>query len=208
MNEAVVLIHGIWMTGIEMRPLGRRIQQAGFEVHYFHYHSLLRSPAENAERLHRYLQTMDATVIHLVAHSLGGIVVAQLFDRHPAQKPGRVIMLGTPLRGSAVARNYQRWFLTRPLLGKSTVNGLLGDGPRWNRGRQLCVIAGNRGFGIGSLLPGELPAPNDGTVALEETRDRSVAEHLEVPYSHFGMLLARPVAEAVVGCLKTGSFGV
>lgn len=206
MNEAVVLIHGIWMTGVELWPLGHRIRQAGYEVHYFHYHSLLRSPAENSEQLNRYLQSLDVAVIHLVAHSLGGIVVTHLFDRHPAQKPGQVVMLGTPLRGSAVAHKYHRWFFTRPLLGRSTINGLLGDGPRWNRCRQLCVIAGNRGFGIGSLLPGGLSRPNDGTVALEETQDRSLSQHLEVPYSHFGMLFARPVADAVISCLESGVF--
>jgi pimeloyl-ACP methyl ester carboxylesterase len=206
MREAVVLIHGIWMTGIEMWPLGQRIREAGFAVHYFHYHSLLRSPAENAERLNAWLQTLDAEVIHLVAHSLGGIVVAHLFDRCPTQKPGRVIMLGTPLRGSAVAHAYHRSWITRPLLGKSVMQGLMGDGPRWNRNRQLCMIAGNRGVGIGTLLFGKLPSPNDGTVAVEETRDPALNQHLEVPYSHFGMLFARPVAEEVVSCLEKGVF--
>ena len=206
MKEVVVLVHGIWMTGLEMAMLGRRIRQAGFDVRQFHYHSLLKAPADNALALNRFLQAVDADVIHIVAHSLGGIVVTHLFDRFPGQKPGQIIMLGTPLQGSGAARNYYRWWLLRPLLGKSIQRGLFGDIPRWKGARKLCMIAGNRGFGIGNLLPGSLSEPNDGTVALEETRSRDVNEHLEVPCSHFGMLFSRRVADEVVGCLKTGGF--
>ena len=207
MNETVVLIHGIWMTGAEMGLLGWRIRRAGFEVRLFHYHSLWRTPAENAAALDRFLGRLEADVIHLVAHSLGGIVVAHLFERFPLQKPGRVVMLGSPLRGSAIARKYHRWMVGRPFLGRAAVRGLLGDAPRWRADRRLCMIAGNRGVGIGMLLSGgALPRPNDGTVAVEETLDPAVYRHLEVPYSHFGMLFSRRVADAVVACLRTGDF--
>ncbi len=206
MNETVVLIHGIWMTGVELLPLAARLSRAGYPARLFHYHSLLRTPADNAARLDAFLRGIDADVIHLVAHSLGGIVVCHLFDRYPTQRPGRVIMLGTPLRGSAVARRYHRLWLTRPLLGRSTVRGLLGDAPCWSGARRLCMIAGNRGIGIGRLLPGEPLGPGDGTVALAETRHPAVSRHLEVPFSHFGMLFSRAVADAVVRCLTDGDF--
>ncbi len=29
-SEAVVLVHGLWMTGTEMRVLGGRLEEAGF----------------------------------------------------------------------------------------------------------------------------------------------------------------------------------
>jgi len=38
-GEAVVLIHGLWMTGTEMRVLGVRLEEAGFRVRYFRYRS-------------------------------------------------------------------------------------------------------------------------------------------------------------------------
>ncbi len=206
MNETVVLIHGIWMTGVELLPLAWRIRRAGFTVRIFHYHSLLRTPAENAARLDAFLRALDADVVHLVAHSLGGIVVCHLFDRFPAQRPGQVVMLGTPLRGSRVAMRYHRLWLTRPLLGRSTVRGLLGDAPCWSGARQLCMIAGARGVGIGTLLLGGRLGRGDGTVTLAETRSPAVARHLEVPFSHFGMLFSAAVAEAVIRCLRTGDF--
>jgi pimeloyl-ACP methyl ester carboxylesterase len=201
MKEAVVLIHGIWMTGLEMLPLQRRLRQEGLEAHIFHYHSLIWPPARNARLLNDYLRALDADIVHLVAHSLGGLVLLHLFDRNPEQKPGRVLMLGSPLQGSHVARKLSRYFFTRPLIGRSIERGLLGDAPRWKGQRKLIMIAGDRGFGVGSLVGG-LPRPNDGTVSLEETQSTAVNLHLRVPYSHFRMLVARNVLDTIVACLR------
>ncbi len=206
MKQTVVLVHGLWMTGLEMQWLGLRLRGCGFSVRTFRYASLRRTPAENAARLNDWLASLDADIVHLVAHSLGGIVVAHLFERFPDQRPGKVVMLGTPLRGSATAmaihqRGWDRW-----LLGKSGERGLLGDAPRWRSGRELAMIAGDRGVGIGRLLFRALPEPNDGTVAVEETAAPEVGQHLRAPYSHFGLLAARPVAEAVCRYLRLGEF--
>ena len=38
-SEAVVLVHGLWMTGTEMRVLGGRLEESGFRVRYFRYRS-------------------------------------------------------------------------------------------------------------------------------------------------------------------------
>jgi len=201
MRESVVLIHGIWMTGLELLPLRRRLDREGFEAHIFRYHSLLLPPAENARRLNDYLQSLDTDIVHLVAHSLGGLVLLHLFDQFPQQRPGRVIMLGSPLQGSRIARRFSRFFFTRPLLGRSIDRALLGDAPRWKGQRDLFMIAGDRGFGIGQLFGG-LPRPNDGTVTLDETEDEAVKLHLRVPYSHFHMLFAGAVQDEIVSYLK------
>jgi pimeloyl-ACP methyl ester carboxylesterase len=206
MRIAVVLVHGLWMRGWEMALLRHRLRECGLECHRFRYASLRRTPAANARRLHAYLQGLDAEVIHLVGHSLGGIVLAHLFDLEPLQRPGRVLMLGTPLAGSVVARRIYAYPLLRPLLGRSTQRGVLGDAPAWKGGRALGMIAGTRGVGVGAALVGGLERPHDGVVALSETRSPGVCVHLQVPYSHLGMLFAAPVAEAVCRFLRDGEF--
>lgn len=207
MKEAVVFVHGIWMTGLELLVLRRRVAACGYVVYPFHYPSLRCSPRQNAERLNAFLQRLDHEVIHLVAHSLGGIVVLHLFDAFPDQKPGRVVMLGTPVRGSVVAERLARSRWTRPFLGRAIEQGLLGDAPRWNSPRELGMIAGTRGIGIGDvLLLGRLPRPNDGTVRLAATETSGLSDRLEVPHSHFGMLYARDVARAICSFLQTGRF--
>ena len=206
MKQIVALVHGVWMTGLEMQWLGLRLRRCGFSVRPFHYPSLRRAPAENAVRLHDYLGKLDADIIHLVAHSLGGIVVSHLFDQFPDQRPGKVVMLGSPLNGSATAMAIHQRGLDRWLLGASGEQGLLGGVPRWRGGRELAMIAGDRGVGIGKLLFRALPEPNDGTVAVDETMTPQVGQHLRVPYSHFGMLFARPVSDAVCAYLRLGRF--
>lgn len=207
MREAVVFVHGIWMTGAEMVLLRRRLSQCGFDCFNFRYQSLRRSPRENAISLNKFLQTIQADTVHLVAHSLGGIVLLHLFDKYPQQKPGRVVMLGTPIRGSEVAQKLvsTRWL--GHLLGRSTVRGLLGDSPRWQADREVGMIAGTEGLGIGRIvMMGKLNEPNDGTVQLDSTCSSNFKDHIALPYSHHGMLFASPVAKAVCQFLHTGMF--
>ena len=208
MREAVVFVHGIWMSGVELLMLRRRLQRCGFDCYNYRYRSLRRSPRENATHLHHYLQSVPAEVVHLVAHSLGGIVLLHLFDQYPEQRPGRIVMLGTPIRGSQVAKKMaaSKWW--QHLLGRSVERGLLGDAPRWQADRELGMIAGTEGFGIGKLITlGKLPQPNDGTVDLATTCSSGIKDHLALPYSHSGMIFARPVAKAVCQFLLTGKFG-
>lgn len=206
MREAVVFVHGIWMSGLELGMLRARVAACGYAVHQFRYPSVLATPAENARRLDAFLHEIDAEVVHLVAHSLGGLVLCHLFQHFPVQQPGRVLMLATPLHGSVLAAKLNRWW-SRWLLGRALVRGLLGDGPRWSGARPLGMIAGNRGvLGMGLLVAGRIPRPNDGTVAVAETDAPAVNAHLTVPYGHFGMLFARPVAEAVCRYLANGRF--
>jgi len=205
-KETVVLVHGIWMVGVEMSLLRRRVEVCGFHCEQFRYHSVLRTPGENAARLSRFVADIDAEIVHFIAHSLGGIVVLHLFERDPEQRPGRVLMMGTPLRGSAAAGSYHRHTLTRLFLGRSIRRGLLGGVPEWGGAREVGMIAGSRGFGVGSLIPGALERPNDGTVALSETRVPWLNRHLTVPFGHFGMLVSRDVSGAVCGFLRDGEF--
>lgn len=207
MREAVVCIHGVWMSGLDMWLLQRRLQAHGFEVYRFRYPSLTDTPAQNATRLHQFIQGLSVEVVHLVAHSLGGIVTLHLFERHPLQPPGRVVMLGTPISGSSVARQVMQHAALRWALGRSVEQGLLGNVPRWQGHRELGMVAGAKPIGIGALIHTQLPRPHDGTVAVSETQASELNAHLIVPYSHLGMLNAPAVAHATAHFLKHGQFG-
>ncbi len=94
---------------------------------------------------------------------------------------------------------------TKILLGQSIDDGLLGEMPDWTSSRELGSIAGTLRFGMGIIIPG-LPAPNDGTVAVEETRFNGLNDHLSLPLSHFGLLRSSRANDAVVKFLQNGNF--
>lgn len=206
-SPVVVLIHGIWMSGLEMRLLGWRLHRCGFTCRYFRYASLRQTPKQNALRLEKYLAQIESPTVHLVAHSLGGIVLAHLLSFFPPKQPGRVVMLASPLKGSATARYLSHRRLLRWFLGRSVVKGLFGDIPGEHAGRQVGMLAGTRGIGIGNILAhGKLSKPNDGTVAVNETHSPLINEHRTVPYSHMGILFSSNAAMQVCHYLKYGCF--
>lgn len=206
-KEAVVFIHGIWLNGLEMALLRRRVAVADYECLQFRYRSLSKTPRENAVRLNQYLSTLDNDVIHLVAHSLGGIVVMHLFHDFPQQKQGRVVLLASPIHGSQLAEHIFKAGILRGFLGQSVNQGLLGNVPQWNSGHDIGMIAGTKGIGLGVLFaPSALEKPNDGTVSLSATKSDAIKEHCAVPYSHQGILFATPVANRVCHFLNNGTF--
>jgi pimeloyl-ACP methyl ester carboxylesterase len=204
-RERVVLVHGIWMTGLEMRWLGRRLAACGFSSSHFHYPSTRRTPEENARKLGHYLQGLELDRLHLVGHSLGGVVLLHLFEQVTDLPPGRVVLMGSPVLGSGVARHMSRVSWLQPVLGRSIERGLLGGAPAWDGSRDLGVIAGNFSVGIGRLLGG-LAQPSDGTVAVSETRLPGADSVRVLETSHTGMIFSRPVAEEVCHFLRHGRF--
>ncbi len=197
-------VHGLLMTGVDMALLRRRVSSCGFSAKQFSYASIRRAVEDNAARLQQYLSFIDAEVVHLVGHSLGGLVIQRLLHDYPSQRPGRVVTFGTPHLGSHVARSLSGWLAGRLIMGRS-LGALRGDMPPWPSGRELGVIAGTWGIGVGWLAPG-LALPNDGTVAAAETRQEAMTDYIEVPVSHTALLFSRETARQVCAFLSSGRF--
>lgn len=157
------------------------------------------------DALARRLQTFDGPV-HLLAHSLGGVVVLETLARTHDLPPGRIVLLGSPVQGSRAARAVASWSFGSHLLGTLAVAQLTrADGRHWNLPREIGLIAGSRSAGLGRLFA-ELPQPNDGTVAVDETRLPGANAHVVLDVSHLGMLWSQPVAGAAGRFLARGTF--
>ncbi|WP_018938742.1 MULTISPECIES: triacylglycerol lipase [unclassified Thioalkalivibrio] len=204
MRSSVVMVHGWHMPGLEMALLGRRLRAAGHEVHGFRYASRRQTPEQAARALAAFLEDVPGDLVHLVAHSLGGVIVRHLFEVAPVQRPGRIVMLGSPLQGSRVAARLAQNRIGRWWLGAALDRGLLGGSPVL-RGRDVGMIAGSKPFGPGPWVA-PLPDPHDGTVAVDETRGPEVSRHLTMPVSHFGMLVNRLLVQETLHFLETGEF--
>lgn len=206
MKPNVLLIHGILMNPLEMRFLGKQLQKAGFKVHYVFYQSVMKTARQNAQLVHRKIQKLNLPDLHLIGHSLGGVIIMHMLDQFDDLPNGRVVMLGSPVNGSWVAQKVQDWPVISPLLAKSMPSALSGENiPEWNSTRDWGMIAGSKNQGLG-LFTGGLPGEGDGTVLIDETRHPMQKEHTTVNTSHTGLLFSKEVARLSTSFLNTGTF--
>lgn len=205
--EPVVLVHGIWMTGVELLPLAARLRHAGFAPSIFRYASVRGDLDSSAGQLAAWVKRLDSPRCHIVAHSLGGLIAWRAMHRflHP-DCVGRIVALGTPFRSGRTAQ----WLAARPAtqwtLGR-TMGPLIQQGTNchWQSPTEVGVIAGTRPFGIGRIL-GTLHVPNDGVVALDETELPGARAHIAFPTYHAGLLLSSRVGELTTQFLREGRF--
>lgn len=203
--EAVLLVHGLWMNRAAMLYLGRVLAERGYAPRAVGYFSTLDEFEHNAARLARALAESTDERIHVVAHSLGGLVTLRALERRPDPRVRRVVLLGAPLVDCHAGRHLARTRWGAPLLGRS--KSLWLDLPRLEipPGVEAGAIAGTRRLGLGSLVL-RLPGQSDGVVMVDETRHPRLADHLVMPVAHSEMLISRPVAAQVAAFLACGRF--
>ncbi|TLY50476.1 MAG: alpha/beta hydrolase [Gammaproteobacteria bacterium] len=200
MNEHVILLHGLWMRGFTLAALRRRLEREGYAVDLFDYASVLHQPEESIGKLIAHVQSIRAKKIHYVGHSLGGLMALRAVQRMPRAAPGCVVCLGSPLRGSAVARSIAQMPGGSFVIGKS-LDVLLDGLDSWNSKRPVGVMP----FGLGLVL-GALPAPHDGTVSVEETQLPGLTDHCIVAATHTGLLFSDEVASQTISFLRDRRF--
>jgi len=175
-------------------------------VHVFHYPSVSAPMADVTARLQAFIADRAPKELHLVGHSLGGLIAYRFLERFPEQPPGRVVFLGTPAVASRAARDVSRAQWARTLLGRCVAEELLTEQHReWSSARELGIIAGTRAMGLGRLVV-RFGEANDGSVAVSETRLPGASDHITLPVSHMGMLLSARVARETGGFLAHGHF--
>ena len=209
MSTLIVYVHGLWQSGGEALWLRRRLaMDLSAEARAFSYPSVSANVTANAQALAEFLGATRADTLHLVGHSLGGLVILKLFEHGAGAvlPPGRIVLLGSPLRGSRTAQNLARWPFGKEIMGRSIHEEVLVARERhWDRSRDLGVIAGDLGFGLGRLV-GTLGGPSDGTVLTEETQLDGATDRVVLRVSHTGMLFSAAVAKQAGAFFRTGRF--
>jgi pimeloyl-ACP methyl ester carboxylesterase len=196
------------MNGVESTWLRRDLaSNHGIPTTLFQYGTFGAGFTANADRLREFLDTVDADRVHLVGHSTGGLMALVALARRAFERPGRIVCLGSPLRGSmAAAKLAALGEFGQFALGATGREGLVGQVlERYDGDRDVGVIAGTTAMGAGLVLA-DLPEPNDGTIAVVETQLPGIRDHLTLPVTHTGMLVSDEVALQVAFFLRHGRF--
>ena len=204
MNEQVVLVPGLWMPGAAMALLAARLGASGFETRSFPYRG--RSPFDvNVERLARFLhESIDAAPVHLLGHSLGGLLILETLSRHAGIRVRSAVLLGAPVRGCYAGRRLALAGVGRWMMGDC--RALWDERPaRWRRPEPLGVIAGTAPIGLGRAL-GRLPGPNDGVVCVTETCVDGMAGQALIPLGHSSLIVSSRVAKLAARFFAAGHF--
>ena len=233
-STVLVSVHGLGRTRNSMSAMGKFVSEKNnYGWINFGYASTRTEISDQARALRHTLDELTslkqqqdaksaATVgeqtgieFHFVAHSLGNIVIRKmLYDvaradgdrQRRAWRVGRMVMLGPPNQGSAMANLLKKSHTFRLIAGSSGQD----LGAEWDQLQdrlitptfEFAIIAGGKGDekGYNPLLDGD----DDLIVRVEETKLSGAADFAVVPAVHTVLMDNAKAQEMVQRFLQTG----
>lgn len=200
----IALVHGLWNRGWSMAAMANRLRRRGHHVVVFSYPTRGDCLDGHADELHAFLDGQYLDEIHLVGHSMGGLVILNMLSRYEDLPPGRVVLIGTPVKGSDTVKRLRNLPGQKFIFGKVREN-LLEGLQHTPQGRETGVISGTRALGLGQIA-GKHVEPSDGTVTVRETELEGRKDSIEMAVSHTEMLISTEVVEQTEYFLIHGKF--
>ncbi len=208
--QAVVCVHGLWLSGFAMRYWRTQFSAAGYAARSFSYPTVRATLAQNRAALLRFVLGLPHQTIHFAGHSLGAVTIVSMLAEAgwaiPGKSLGRIVLAGPPFQGSHAGKALVDKGLGNILAGKPLQDWLSGPRPVVPPHIDLGVIAGDSRLGLGRVLAPRLPKPHDGTVSVAETQVAGAREHLVLPVGHTGLLISHQVVRHMIRFVETGSF--
>jgi pimeloyl-ACP methyl ester carboxylesterase len=212
-EHLVILLHGLGRSRESMSKLARSLEAEGHTTANISYASTRGDISSHADDLSQLIEHLDSVDrISFVTHSLGGLVARELLGREAPWMERvsvrRLVMIGPPNRGSALAQALADMKPFQWVAGSSALEVGRADGPPVpeppNR-LPVLVVAGSRGTpgGYNPLIAGD----DDGIVGVAETRLERQHEHLVVRGMHTFLMTRPEVLRAVIAFLKPKSEG-
>ncbi|NQZ14647.1 MAG: alpha/beta hydrolase [Alphaproteobacteria bacterium] len=214
-EELVVLLHGIARTSSSMNSIESMLQKDGYTTLNITYPSKkkdLNGLAEYLKKEHLIDSLWkDYSHIHVITHSMGGLVARRYFDRYkndiPKDKLGKIIMLAPPNKGSKIADIMQTLLPYKWYYGPSG-SELTTEVQRDIKSDiyyDLGVIAGTKEwpyFVAAFVIPGK----SDGRVSVNNTKIKGMTDFLTVNGTHTFIMNKPEVHSQILYFLRHSKF--
>ena len=207
-GDGVLLIHGITRSSKSMAGYRAPLEKAGWQVFPFDYPSTRVDLDASAEYLHQVIESLEGIErIHIVAHSMGGVVARTYRAKHRDERLHRLVLVGSPQNGAEMAdlARDKANVVFKTIFGPAGQQlitdqaGFLAKLPKPDV--EFAVIAGGHPpNGINPLIPGD----DDGIVSVASTRLAGAADYLYVESLHLALNRNATAHAATVRFLKTG----
>ncbi len=189
-SACVILLHGLGRRAASMRPLADYLEARGHRIYNIAYPSTEASvEALTADYLAPAVARSrqdGCPVVHMVAHSLGALMIRQYLQTRTLPPGSRIVMLAPPNQGSEVADTLGSWLFYRWLFGPAGQQ--LGTAPESLPNRlapvdgSIGVITGNTSWNL--ILSLMIPGPDDGKVSVERAKLNGMDDFIVLPVTH------------------------
>lgn len=207
-GEGVLLVHGITRSSKSMSGYREPLEKAGFCVFPFDYPSTRVDLDASAEYLHQVIESLDGIErLHIVAHSMGGIVARTYRAKHRDERLNRLVLVGSPQNGAEMAdlMKDKANLVFKTVFGPAGQQlitdqaGFLSKLPKPDV--EFAVITGGHApNGFNPLIPDD----DDGIVSVASTRLAGAVDSLYVESLHLALNRNETVHAATVRFLQTG----
>jgi len=211
-TECVILLHGLNRTESSLLKLELNLINHGFNVENIGYSSRKKNiqtlSGETISHAINKCEKANATKIHFVTHSMGGIIVRYYLEKNKINNLGRVVMLSPPNQGSEAVDKLKDLFLFKWINGpagrqlgtdRESLPNKIGP-PDYDVG----IITGDKTINpiLSILIPGE----DDGKVSVERAKLMGMKDFLVVHKAHPFIMNDEDIIKQVIYFIKNGIF--
>ncbi|MDP7422426.1 MAG: hypothetical protein QGH40_11130 [bacterium] len=202
-NDTVIMIHGMNRSRAAMVVMQVRFEIEGYRPLNFPYLNTVDSLDEISDSLISYIrENVQTPRYHLVAHSLGNIIIRNAFKKGLPQGLGRIVMLAPPNHPNTMARLLKENFLYQLIAGDS---GQKLSQEEFFRTLPVPPVEFGIIAGDWSLSP-VFDVPNDGKVAVSAARLEGMKDFIVINRSHTFLMNTEDTFELTRRFIETGSF--